>query len=759
MDQGEFERLGLDRHRFEQCPAPLIVVRGSRVVASNSAGGDHLGWMVGSVATPNAGPSVPVGPREPQTLLIALSGPGEGRRTLAGYRAIVGTLAEAACILDRRDTVRAANSAMVELLDMVGEDLVGRRLDDLLDDSQAVNGLGRHVTKRRVARSVRGVIRGRNGTSLCVTATAVPLPGTESWYCLTLARRNLVQLQTDRDERESLLASIIEGSDDAIVSTSLEGTILSWNPAAVTLYGYRRAEALGGPITMLTPPERAPEVAALLARIASGERVSRYETVQVRQDGTLAEVSLSLAPLYDGGQAIAGATFIARDITALKASERELTHLALHDALTQLPNRALLEDRIRQALSRCRRDGHQAAVIFLDVDHFKTINDTAGHRVGDQLLCAIAARLRATLRETDTIGRLGGDEFVVLCENVASDEQVEAVVVHLQKAFADPVTIDGHEIWVSASFGISWATPDASVAELLSQADAAMYEAKERQRGTVVMYSSATRRRLQNRLGMAQALRQAVERHEFVLRYQPIIDLTTGLTLGAEALVRWQHPERGLLEPAAFIPVAEELGLIVSIGEEVLRQAARQAQEWRRQSPNFITAVNVSAHQLAGKTLINAAHEAVADGLDARGLILEVTETALMRDQVSSAAILEELRDLGCGIGIDDFGTGYASLSYLKRLPATAVKIDRSFTAGLPDTHDLSIVMAILAIADTYGLEVVAEGIETPDQALILRELGCAQGQGYLFSRPTEASEITRLLTGMPPAISRTSGA
>jgi diguanylate cyclase (GGDEF)-like protein/PAS domain S-box-containing protein len=549
------------------------------------------------------------------------------------------------------------------------------------------------------------------------------------------------------ERRQQLLAGIAADCDEAILSTGPTGAVEIWNKAATRLFGWSEEDVVGVPANILVPPEREAEGADLLRRTWAGEVMNRVETVRLTRYGARVEVSISLGPLRGEGAEVVGVYQVVRDITQQKASERALAFQAMHDHLTGLPNRGLLEDRMGHALERCRREGTSIGVMFFDVDHFKDVNDTAGHEVGDRLLRAVASRLRQSVRSMDTVARLGGDEFVVLCEDITDDSQLEVVASHIMGGFSEPVVLPDRQLWVTLSCGIVRGGPSSSVAQLLSEADAAMYHAKARGRGTVGRYDPRTRPDLERKAEGSRLLRLALERHELVPYYQPIVDLHTGEVVAAEALVRWDDPGRGLIAAKEFIPLAEELGLISEISELVLAEAGRQAKAWAKVAPSVKVNVNVSPLQLRGTDLLSSARALVKDGVKPSSLVMEVTESALMEDATGSGSVLAELRDTGFGIAIDDFGTGYSSLAYLKQLPATAIKVDQAFTAQLPDPQDLSVVMAILAIADTYGLDVVAEGVETPQQAEVLKSLGCQKGQGYHFARPMPASDLSRWLT------------
>jgi diguanylate cyclase (GGDEF)-like protein/PAS domain S-box-containing protein len=546
--------------------------------------------------------------------------------------------------------------------------------------------------------------------------------------------------------RRALLAAIAEECDEAIMSSGPGGAIEIWNNAAAELFGWDQKEAVGAPASVLVPEEREAEADELMRRAWAGEVLGRVETVRVCKHGSRVEVSISLAPVRDKWGRVSGVSQVIRDITQQKASERALAYQAMHDHLTGLPNRSLLEDRMAHALERCRREGQKIGVIFFDLDHFKTVNDTAGHEVGDRLLRAVASRLCQAVRSVDTVARMGGDEFVILCEDITDDTQLDVIVSHIMGAFSDPVVLPDRQLWVSVSAGVVSGDASSSVTQLLSHADAAMYQAKARARGSVGRYDPKTRSDLEKRAEGSRLLRLAIEADHLVPYYQPIVDLHTGAIVGAEALVRWEDPARGTVEAKEFIPLAEELGLVGDISELVLDRAAVAVMGWAQKVPSFKVTVNISPVQLRGTGLMAIVRRLIGSGVDPARIVLEITESALVEEAVACGTMLGELRAAGFGIAIDDFGTGYSSLAYLKQLPATSIKMDQAFTAQLADRHDLSIVMAILAIADTYGLNVVAEGIETAEQAEVLRALGCPDGQGYHFARPMTAAALTQLL-------------
>jgi diguanylate cyclase (GGDEF)-like protein len=473
--------------------------------------------------------------------------------------------------------------------------------------------------------------------------------------------------------------------------------------------------------------------------------------------GADASVKRSFSPgEVDFLQAVAN---VLGSVIERRRTDDQLAHQALHDPLTGLPNRALLIDRLAQALARTGRGGRALAVLFLDIDRFKLVNDGLGHGAGDELLKTLAARLRRVVRPTDTVARFGGDEFVVVCEEATDEATAVALAKRMCDAIGDHVELVGRRMQVTVSIGIVLADSTRDDPEgVLRDADAAMYRAKERGRARIELFDATLRERVMERLETEAALRQAIDRGELRLVFQPEVSLTDGRVVGVEALLRWQHPERGLLSPGAFLPMAEETGLIVPMGTWALEQACRHAKDWRgnhQDAPPFVVWVNLSARQLCEPGLPERVAEIVADtGADPTMVGIEITESVLMEDINAVGAALEALKALGLKLAIDDFGTGFSSLSYLKRFPVQMLKIDQSFVAGLgEDEGDSAIVRAVIELAHSLGLEAVAEGVETAGQLAALRRLGCDTAQGYYFDRPGAPSTISALLeTGAHPA-------
>ncbi|MGH8633524.1 MAG: putative bifunctional diguanylate cyclase/phosphodiesterase, partial [Burkholderiales bacterium] len=487
-------------------------------------------------------------------------------------------------------------------------------------------------------------------------------------------------------------------------------------------------------------------------RAALAMRRSFQDFVYQRYDvyGNLRIISVSGRPIFDEQGCFQGYRGTGRDITEQKRAEEQIRHMAHYDALTELPNRMLLHDRIGQAIAQSQRDQEVLAILFIDLDRFKTVNDSLGHAVGDHLLKTVAGLLESCTRGSDTIARIGGDEFVVLLGGLKEPEDARHVAQKVLDALAEPVVVDGHELRITPSVGICAYPHDGEDVEtLMRNADTAMYYAKQMGRNNYQFFTQAMNDAAQQRLVIENDLRHAVERNEFLLHYQPQLDLKSGAIIGFEALVRWRHPQRGMVPPSDFIAAAEESGLIGPLGEWVLRQACTEARAWRDAGhPELQVSVNCSAQQFQREGFVETVDLILSGtGLPASCLELEITESVIVQRSEEVIARLAALDTMGVRISIDDFGTGYSSLSYLKRFAIHQLKIDQSFVRDISsDPDDAAIVSAIIAISHSLGLKVVAEGVETAEQLAFLRSLGCDGAQGYYFSRPVPADEFARLL-------------
>jgi diguanylate cyclase (GGDEF)-like protein len=475
-------------------------------------------------------------------------------------------------------------------------------------------------------------------------------------------------------------------------------------------------------------------------------RQSLLEVTGRRRDGITFPLELSVADLPEPRSLVV----TLRDITARKAVEDQIRYHATHDVLTGLPNRALFDDRLSTALRQSARHQDMIAVLFLDLDRFKIINDTLGHTIGDTLLVALSRRLRETVRAEDTVARMGGDEFIFILRGLKSAEDAVKPAQKILDAIRPPFHVGGHELHVTASVGISLHPADGPGADqLLKCADLALYRAKERGRDRIQLYNPALNVRVFEQMVLEGRLRRAIEQCQFVLLYQPQIELDSGELVGFEALLRWRHPELGLVPPDEFVPLAEESGLIEPLGRWVLRTACLQHRAWREAHlPPVRLAVNMSARQFQRNGLEERIREVLAEtGMEASCLELELTESVLMQEGDHTASLLAKLSELGIGLALDDFGTGYSSLSYLKRFPITRVKIDRSFVRDIATSEgDAAVARAVIAMAHGLGVDVVAEGIETLEQLAVLRRYECDEGQGYLLGRPVEPTAVPEVM-------------
>ena len=560
---------------------------------------------------------------------------------------------------------------------------------------------------------------------------------------------------TDRQraqEEAARLASIVEFSHDAIFSVTLDGTVVAWNAGAERLFGYPADEIVGQPRTPLLPPEVPDDWPRWQQQLTSGAAIHDQETVGLRSDGQRVPVALTISPIRDEAGTVTGASVIARDITERRQLEDQLTRQALHDPLTGLANRVLLHDRVVHALARAARTGERLALLFVDLDDFKLVNDSLGHDAGDQLLVAVAERLRAGGRAADTIARLGGDEFAILLEGVG-EQGASRTAERILAALQPPVDLDGTKVSVQASIGIANHGGPDDVSTLLRNADLAMYAAKRNGKGGCQVFAPAMQAAVSERVELEAALRHAVDAQQFRLHYQPIVVLASQEVVGFEALLRWTHPKRGPLGPDRFIPVLEESGLIVPVGNWVLRQACAQAASWQAQTGRALSvSVNVSPRQLQEPDFVEQVAQALTTAaLPASSLVLEITEGVMVTDTDQTIARLHAVTTLGVRMAVDDFGTGYSSLRYLQTLPVDSVKIDQSFIAQIQDSPEqATLAQAIVKVGHTLHLAVVAEGIETAQQADYLRAIGCQYGQGFYFAKPQDPASIEASLARAP---------
>ena len=558
-------------------------------------------------------------------------------------------------------------------------------------------------------------------------------------------------LTTDLRRSEERFRSLVRNSADVNVILARDGTITYESPAVERVLGYRGEDRVGRLALDVVHPEDVQRLRRLFLSIARRPNAEASVELRARHaDGSWRAIDAVVKNLIDD-PAVGGLVVNYRDVTPRKTLEDELRLRAFHDSLTGLANRALFIDRLEHAITRSKRSRERMAVLFLDLDDFKTINDSLGHGEGDQVLVATAARLQGALRAGDTIARMGGDEFAILLEDTSEHDSPVDVAERLLVTLQAPFAHGDRELFVRASVGVALLDAHgASAEELLRDADAAMYIAKGRGKNRVVVFEPGMHRAALTRLSLKGDLERALERKEFRLVYQPIVDLGTGEISGAEALLRWQPPARRSVLPTEFIPLAEETGLIIPLGTWVIEEACREASGWSADGAAALSInVNVSGRQVAEPDFPGVVEDALAQaGLEPARLVLEFTENVLIDDRHSETT-LAELKALGVRLAIDDFGTGFSSLGYLRRFPIDILKIDGSFVANLAAGHDQrELVRAIVRLGETLHLETVAEGIETSGQAVDMRAMGATRGQGYFFAHPLAAADLAELLTG-----------
>lgn len=556
------------------------------------------------------------------------------------------------------------------------------------------------------------------------------------------------RIQTEVDLR---IAAVAFETQEPLIITDPDSIILRANNAFIETSGYMREELVGQKMNFLKSGKHDQQFYEAMWKIIAETGGWQGEIWDRRKNGELIPVWLAITAVKNDEGKVTHYVGTYIDITKRKLAEDEIKNLAFYDPLTQLPNRRLLQERINHAIQRSQRDGQQFALMMLDLDRFKNVNDTLGHQLGDVLLIQVAERIKGKLRAVDLVARLGGDEFVVLLENIAQPGDAarvaERIVEDLSKAFQ---LVQNHDVWIGASLGISlYPQHSGNFESLMTQADSAMYKAKEQGGGSIVYFSEDLTRSARERIILEGRLRKAITQNELRVFFQPQIDIVSDRIIGGEALVRWQDPNEGLIPPGRFIPIAEETNLIVAIGEWVLNETCKQGRKWLDMGlPPITLAVNVSTQQFKRSDINELVVKVIAEtGFPAQQLELEITESGLMKNQENAVEILNKLHEQGVRIAIDDFGTGYSSLAYLKRFPLDVLKIDKSFIDDIPHgKDDMEIAATIVAMAHNLGFKVIAEGVETKEQLEFLKLKGCDSYQGYFKSRPIPIDEFTKLL-------------
>ena len=568
----------------------------------------------------------------------------------------------------------------------------------------------------------------------------------------------LQQESSDRQKAEKAegmalqkLKMHVERTPMGVVEWDMEFRATTWNPAAATIFGYSADQMLGhSGYTLVSGQQENQRMASMWMELLQSKGASRVAIANQTRRGAVIHTEWYNTPLIDADDKLIGVATLVQDVTERLNTERTIHYMAHHDALTGLPNRRLMQDRLNQAILQARRQQRHVALMFIDLDRFKLVNDTLGHETGDYVLRDIAKRLTKAVREGDTVSREGGDEFVIILPDLEKPEAAQVVANKILAELVRPIEVTGHDLTVTASIGISHYPNDATdVQHLLKHADSAMYQAKEAGRNTARFFTNDLNFLLTKRLEIESRLRRGIEREEFYLVYQPQVEITTNRIIGVEALLRWRDPVHGEVFPKDFISVAEELGLIVPLGEWVFRAACLQLKQWESEGLRDVTvSINISPRQFVSRKLLPFMKSTLMEtGVDATRLDLEITETMAMRNLEQTIEILTEMRRLGATVSIDDFGVGYSSLGQLKRLPAQTLKIDGSFISQIPeDANSCSITEAIIAMGKRLKLRLVAEGVEQQAQLDFLKENGCDAFQGYLFAKPLPVGEMTAML-------------
>jgi diguanylate cyclase (GGDEF)-like protein/PAS domain S-box-containing protein len=709
-------------------------------------------------------------PRE--AVIASLEGPkrriGERRASEKRYRGLLEAAPDAMVVVNQ--------SGDIVLLNLQAENQFGYRRDELLGQ-RVKNIIPEGFAERLVAEDLRSaedalaqqigtgielVGRRKDGSEFPIELMLSPLTNDDGIQVTAAIRDISVRkaaeeaLFAEKERAEVTLKSIA----DAVLCTDVAGKITFLNIAAENMTGWSWLEAVNRPIAEVFPIVDATTRQTTSNRMEMAVRENRAaqlppNCILVRRDGLEMWIEGSASPIHDSEGQDVGAVTIFRDVSGARTMAQEKTHTAEHDFLTGLPNRLLLSDRLSQAVALAPRRQDKIAVLFLDLDNFKHINDSLGHPTGDKLLQSVAKRLVECVRGSDTVSRQGGDEFVMLLSDAEHWEDAAVVAARMLQAVARAHSIDRHDLHITASIGVSVYPDDGLDAEtLIKNADTAMYQAKENGRQNYRFFEPEMNVRAVERQSIEEGLRRALERREFALHYQPIIDLRTGAITGAEALIRWTHPTRGSVPPVQFIPVAEDCGLMGQIGFWVLGKVCEQARAWLDAGlPVTTMAVNVSAMEFRDENFLENLVATLSEtGLDPGVLVVELTESLLMKHAEAAASILQALREKGVRVAIDDFGTGYSSLGYLRKFPLDALKIDQSFVRQISDpAEDTAIVTAVIGMARSLNLRVIAEGVETLEELEFLRARHCDEVQGYYFSRPVPPEQFATLLKfGIP---------
>jgi diguanylate cyclase (GGDEF)-like protein/PAS domain S-box-containing protein len=688
------------------------------------------------------------------------------------YRGLLEAAPDAMVVVNEDGEIVLFNLRAEKQFGYRRDELLGQKVTNIIPDGFAERLIAdstrtaAEALAQRIGTGIELTARRKDGSTFPIEIMLSPLESPEGILVTAAIRDISVRKKAEQHlaQMEGRYRGLLEAAPDAMVVVNEDGEIVILNLQAEKRFGYRRDELLGQKVTNIIPDGFAERLIADSTRTAAEALAQRIgtgiELTARRKDGSTFPIEIMLSPLESPEGILVTAAI--RDISVRKKAEAaaqsmalQIAHSAEHDFLTGLPNRLLLKDRLGQAIALAHRHMQGVAVLSLDVDGFKYINDSLGHPTGDKLLQSIAERLLGCVRTSDTVSRQGGDEFVVLLSEIEYAEDTAILARRMLTEVMKPHTINQRELHISASIGVSVYPDDGNDAEtLIKNADTAMYQAKAKGPQSYQFFKPAMNERAVERQSIEEDLRGALERQELILHYQPKVELSTRRITGAEALIRWNHPTRGLVPPAQFISVAEDCGLIQPIGGWVLREACRQAQAWAEAGlPALTMAVNVSAMEFRQDTFLDGIFSTLGEtGLDPHLLEVELTESVLVKQAESAASILQALREKGVQVAIDDFGTGYSSLSYLRKFPVDALKIDQSFVRQISTGGaDTIIVTAIIALAHSLKLRVVAEGVETAEELAFLHAHQCDEVQGYFFCPPVPPDQFARLLkTGIP---------